>query len=88
MTMNKKTLTDSILGVLEENSLLETKQEYLLAKKKADKLSKDVIKQRILKMMKDAENLSPEDTKLYQIYLDIYKSKSNEQEFLNLMNKI
>nr|DAF18168.1 MAG TPA: hypothetical protein [Caudoviricetes sp.] len=88
MTMNKKTLTDSILGVLEENSLLETKQEYLLAKKKADKLSKDVIKQRILKMMKDAENLSPEDTKLYQIYLDIYKSKSTEQEFLNLMNKI
>lgn len=88
MTMNKKTLTDSILGVLEEKSLLETKQEYLLAKKKADKLSKDVIKQRILKMMKDAENLSPEDTKLYQIYLDIYKSKSTEQEFLNLMNKI
>lgn len=88
MTMNKKTLTDSILGVLEEKSLLETKQEYLLAKKKADKLSKDVIKQRILKMMKDAENLSPEDTKIYQIYLDIYKSKSTEQEFLNLMNKI
>lgn len=85
---NKETFKDTVLDILEKNSLIESKQEYILSKKKAGKLSKDVLKQRIIKMMANAENLSPEDTKLYQIYLDIYKSKATEQEFLNLMNKI
>lgn len=88
MTDKKKTLYSTVCGILEGAELSETRQEYILSKKKADKLSKDVLKQRIIKMMKNAENLSAEDAKLYQIYLDIYKSKATEQEFLNLINKI
>lgn len=79
-----KTLMDGIV----EYVILESRQEYLRRKNKVAKMSKEVIRQKIISMMKNAENLSTDDAKTYQIYLDVYREKATEREFNSLLNKL
>jgi hypothetical protein len=87
MKPNNKKLK-SLMDNIVEYVIIESRQEYLQRKRKVERMSKETIRQKILTMMKNAENLSTSDAKLYQIYLDVYREKAPEREFDSLLNKL